>query len=259
MNSASLPYTVAAFYGFEIGAAQVAEWYETVLQWFDKNGCPPERIGVHGEGFSGKLVSFVGPNARLRKSGFERIDSIEIQSKPPDDAPKAVDGRMSADLSMRSNYAVVCADSSIVSFETIFDVVHPIVKYLKPCYGICYQRERRLGPSFYALGINYGTHHIFSGPIYEEGVRISSWINGMSQQVYRQGLLRDVYLYNFLTHAQLSRSVEGSSLQKWIQSNPGHGTLTRFEGEVWLWCVEEDQISELRDVLRTQGAIFNLK
>jgi len=257
MKNEFTQYTCVAFYGFAVTASTAVHCYERMLQWFAQKGCPPDRMGVKGEGFSGKLLDFSRPSAKLKKNGFRGVASVEIHSKPPSECPTSVDGRMMADLSIVREYAILSAESLLVPFEAMLDIAHAVVQHLKPCYGIGYQRNRRLGPSFYALGINYGTQGVFSGPEYEEKVRISSWIEGMSQHVYRQGLLRDVYPYNFLTEAHLFRNVAGLPLNEWIQKDSGRGRLVPFSGNMSLWSVDQVAIPQVCEDLHREGIIFD--
>ena len=78
----------------------------------------------------------------------------------------------------------------------------------------------------------------------------------MEEELYRKGLLRDVYLYNFLTEPQLSRFVAGGTLQQWIQQDTSRGQFAAFHGNVWLWSVDGLAIPELREILRREGVIF---
>jgi hypothetical protein len=138
----------------------------------------------------------------------------------------------------------------------MLSIARPVAQALKPVYGIGYTREHRLGPELYAIGIVQGLG--LSGPEDEEALIISKWSYiGMVNQVYRDGLLRDVYPWNFLTQPQLSRPVGAVSLQEWIQSDPRHGTLSVLCDRVCLWEVSEADIPDIRQKLRQADVIFD--
>lgn len=260
MNTHLPESNVLAFYGIHGSSRAAAPCYEAVLAWLQTNRCPPDRLGVHGKGFSGKLIGFPSAHSRLKKRGFDDIESVEIQSQPPEGDPKAIDGRMSVDMSFRNEYIILAMDSSVGSFDAMWQVARTVVAHFSPDYGIGFSRERRLGPAFYALGMNYtcgGDKLVFSGPLYEEKVRISSWTDGMELHVYRDGLLRDVYPHNFLTSPQLSRRVAGVPLQTWIEQEPSRGRLAAFEGDMSIWSVEQSAIPRIREVLLKEGMLFD--
>lgn len=253
---------VLAFYGIQESLRCLKPVYEAVLNWLQTHDCPPNRLGVHGKGFSGKLVSFRRTDSRLQKLGFRDIEGISIASAPPEYDSQAIDGRMSADMSIRNEYTILAMDASIGDIEAMWDIARVVVARLGPCYGIGYTLERRKGPVFYALGLNYnrsGDKIVTCGPEYEEEVRISSWTDGMDQRVYREGLLRDVYPWNFLTTPHLTRRVADVSLRTWIEKDSKRGRLSPFEGETSLWSVDEAAIPVLRSELRNAGVIFDAR
>jgi hypothetical protein len=200
-------------------------------------------------------------HAKLKKTHFADVECLEIHSRPPKQTPRVVDGGMSVDFSLRDSYWVFSAGSSMLATDQLLDIAHTSIRYLKPPYGIGYQRDQKHGPVFYALGINfsYGPTDEFSGPEYDAAVRVSHWTDAMDERVYMQGILRDIYPYNFLTEPQLTRNVGVKPLNDWISTDSSRGELSHFEGDVWLWSVPDEQIPTLRDELRQHGMIFGLK
>jgi hypothetical protein len=77
----------------------------------------------------------------------------------------------------------------------------------------------------------------------------------MPKQVYRAGLLRDVYYWNFLTRTQLDRPVAGTTLEHWIGQDSRRGTVTPFAGDLWLWEVQDGEVTALRRAL-DEGGVF---
>jgi hypothetical protein len=92
----------------------------------------------------------------------------------------------------------------------------------------------------------------------EEGLRVARWCDiGMDREVYRDGLIRDVYPWSFLTKPQLSRLVGKITLQKWIEQDAARGKLTAMPNGVLLWEVEESRIAGIRKELDEAGVIFD--
>jgi hypothetical protein len=255
MNHSEI-YNTLAFYGVSAPPVAFKECYTALLRWFNDSNAPPDRLGIHGEGFSGKMRQFARLKSRVSKNNFETVESVELHSKPPEESPLPFNGRLSASISIRRAYAAMTADSSLVPFESMLTTARCLVTSLSPCYGIGYRRDRAHGPHFYAVGISYGPSASFSGPEYEEALRVSSWAVGMKNEVYRKGLLRDIYPYNFLTKAQLTGTVCGISLSQWIQQDKSRGILTPYEGDMWMWSVEESAIGQIREILQDEGRIF---
>jgi hypothetical protein len=79
----------------------------------------------------------------------------------------------------------------------------------------------------------------------------------MVKQVFREGLLRDVYPWNFLTLPQLTRQVRGIALEQWIQRDARRGKLGLLCDGVSLWEVAEANIPEIRQELRQAHVIFD--
>ena len=131
-----------------------------------------------------------------------------------------------------------------------------MAEVLNPAYGIGYVMPHANGPELYAIGLNYGGH-TRTGKAYEEACNVGRWGTiGMRKQVFREGLLRDVYSWNFLTEPQLVRLVGKTSLRKWIGQDVCRGKISRLTDEVSLWEVEAQHIPELRERLKVSGVIF---
>jgi hypothetical protein len=61
-------YSVLALYGIEHDPVSTAEFYAAIVQWCDRLGCIPNKSLVHGDGFSGKCISFKHNNKYRRDS-----------------------------------------------------------------------------------------------------------------------------------------------------------------------------------------------
>jgi hypothetical protein len=250
-----------AYYGIEPSVKAAESFYHRLINWFNKLGCPPDKVSVTGPGHSGKLVSFVQANAKLLKTGFEGVTVLEVVSTTPDAKrwgrdymlTASYDGRpksLDADIVVRSSLATLSPTS-------ILPIARTVAEDLKPAYGIGFRMEHRLGPEFYVEGIGYGTE-ILSGEAYDEACNIARWGDmGIVKQVYRDGLLRDVYPWNFLTQPHLIKPVGGFSLQEWIQRDPRRGSLNALCDRVSLWEVAESDIPDIRRALRQADVIFD--
>ena len=126
---------------------------------------------------------------------------------------------------------------------------------LKPEYGIGYIRESNLGPTLYAVGLVEGLGLEDEDDL--ESINISFWTEARELHIWRQGILRDVYPWNFLTAPQLSRPVNGVPLEEWIVSKPGRGKLSCVSEGTALWEVDVAELPEVRRALWHAGNLYN--
>jgi hypothetical protein len=255
-----------AFYGVESTADAVAKFYRSVVEWFGSIGYIPDKLAVDGPGHSGKFVSFARANTKLLKHGFHDVVSIEFICLMDNANIWGSDYVLSAHYSEKYSVIDVVSRSSIapLSHAAMLPLARRIVEAVKPGYGIGYTRDHRLGPELYAVGICKGLGPSGNGvglsqAERDEAENISFWTNGMGAHVWRQGLLRDVYPWNFLTQSHLDRSVDGIPLRRWIEQNVQRGTLSSLSDGVLLWEVPEDDLTLVRERLHASNAIFNWK
>jgi hypothetical protein len=253
--------SAVVFYGITPDAGAAESFYRTVVEWFCGLGYPPDKLGISGTGHSGKLGAFARGHAKLQKTGFDGVINFEINSS----TPNAITGHdyfltATYDSSAHGLVADVVARSSIATLSrtSMLPIARTLVQILKPAYGIGFTREHRLGPELYAVGICYGGDDVPIGEAYEEARNVSRWCDvGMARQVHRDGLLRDVYLWNFLTQPQLARSVVGVPLEQWVKQDARRGTIDLLGYGVSLWKVDDAQISAVREPLSQAGLIFD--
>jgi hypothetical protein len=139
-------------------------------------------------------------------------------------------------------------------------IARNIIQSVRPAYGIGFERERRVGPVKYALGVCQGLGVGLTGEAYEEARNISRWCDmGMVKQVWREGLLRDVYAWNFLTGPQLAKPVSRVPLERWIQQGAGRGKISSFCDGVSLWELNKSEVPQVRAALLQARAIFDWK
>jgi len=255
-----------AFYGIRPNPKAAEAFYRAMVEWFHQLGYPPTMAGVGGPGFGDRMGSFRGANAKLQKRGFRKVRSFDLEATFPDDPRSdrrdyhvaahynAERDSLSADVIARSSLATLSAKS-------LLPIARAMVRELKPDYGFGFTREYQWEPAFYVLGIN--TEYYANGSFHQavedddEAGQNAEWsLTGMSEQVYRKGILRDIYRWNFLTRPQLKRRVGKSTLERWIRQDPRRGALGAFEGNMVLWEVNKRNIPGIRTALRQAGAIL---
>jgi hypothetical protein len=255
-------YSVLALYGIQNDPVTAAEFYTAIVQWCADLGHIPNKSLVHGDGFSGKCISFNHNNAKLANQGFALVSDFEIFAIPDNaknpmfeyliDIIYAPDSSGSC-LVLAVNSEIACITDSLHS-----SIVDLVIRTLNPAYGIGYLRELGKGPSLYAVGIGQGKDaEEYSGDAYREGVRHAHWgYTAMKEQIYREGIIRDVYPWNLLTKLHLEASINGISLYDWIKSD-NCGTLRKVNDECWIWEIKESNVAQVRSVLWDAGIIFN--
>jgi hypothetical protein len=261
-TSISEACSAVAFYGIEPSAKAAEGFCHTVVKWFNELGYPPDRIGVTGPGHSGRKVSFARGSAKLRETGFEGVTDVElvcyVTNTPSGERAYLLtaiyDGRgESADA-----HFVARSSLAKLSPTSMLPIARNLAHDLKPAYGIGYTREYRFGPDWYAMGINHSGGAVLTGEAYEEARNVSRWCDlGMVKQVWRGGLLRDVYPWNFLTAPHLDATVDGRPLRDWIRQDAQRGSLTDVTDAVVLWDVPEESIPEVRSRLKEAHVLFD--
>jgi hypothetical protein len=229
-NMVSEECSVVAYYGIDPGAKAAESFYRMVVQWFTELGHPPDKLSIHSAGQRGKLGAFSRGDAKLRKAGFDGIRGFSLVSTTPEPTTWGGDYYLTASYDGKSDslFAFVVARSSLATLSpaSMLPVARSVAQLLKPVYGIGYRMEHRRGPELYAIGVNHSGGVVLTGDAYEEACNVSRWCDtGMVKQVYRDGMLRDVYPWNFLTQPQLVKPVGGVSLEQWIRQNARRGTV----------------------------------
>jgi hypothetical protein len=252
-----------AFYGVTANAAALGSFYKMLIEWFNSVKCPPDKLSVEGPGFSGKIVGFSRTHTRLQRQGFSGVTSIDVFATLPNGEIPVTDWWAKSYLNLQYKPCfVLAARRSVTSLEDdrLASLVKGCVSLLTPVYGIGYHRNHDKGPIWYAIGLNYSRTAEEAVRMSEETTAISWWGDrAMGKEVYREGFLRDVYPYNYLSQAHLTRRVGTESLQEWIGSEPSRCTLTRLDDRMTLWKVPSRRIDRLRKELRSTGVIFDWK
>jgi hypothetical protein len=252
---------VVTYYGVRHTPSGVKSFYEMIVRWFTSLGFPPDKIGVTGPGHGRKLVTFARGNAKLQRNGFDKVREFELISSTPDARTGGEFYLVAIYGGCEKSHAYVAVRSSFatLSRESLLAIARETAQYLKPEYGIAYRRDHNLGPTWYAAGINFATEFVVKrGAAYEEALTISRWCDlGRVEKVWQDGLLRDIYPWNFLSPPQLDMHVDGIPLKRWIPNEPRRGKLSDFCCGLSLWEVSESELRSVRPALVEAGAIFD--
>jgi hypothetical protein len=254
--------TAIVFYGVDLTTKAVACFYDTAVGWFKGVGHPPDKAAIRGPGHSGKFVSFERADSKIRKNGIDGVTHLDLFALMENARILANDYCVTAGCSEKYSFMYLVARSSIGPLSR--SAMLPLAKQMAACgspeYGIGYTRDHRLGPSTYAIGISQGlgegVYHEGT-PQREEGLRISFWMRAMNDSLWRQGVLRDVYPWNFLNTTQLDMSVDGISLGQWIQKDSHRGKLEVLNDGLFLWEIANVDLPSVRQVLQGAEIIFD--
>lgn len=251
-NEISNECSAIAFYGVEQTPEAISSFYGSAVEWFEGLGLPPDQAAIHGPGHSGKYVSFKHANAKVAKSGFSEIIDVELSSLAQGGNTHNYLATAFCSSKLRFIYFVARSSFAELSHAAMLPIAKRIIACARPKYGMGYRRDFRLGPAYYAMGLSHGLGDASSRegtPEREEALRISFWSSAMDAEIWRRGLLRDVYPWNFLTQTQIEMPIQRVTLQDWIQQDHGRGTLIPLESGVILWDVPEVCIPTLRQQL----------
>jgi hypothetical protein len=249
---------VIAAYGLR--AAQVKRFHESTLKSFNELGRRVDRISIRGPDWATKMIDFARGEAKLRRQGFDSITSITCVALCDGGKMPLVDWDAYSSISLeRGSYCVMGLSTAglVRATERMIDTARWMVDEVRPVYAIAFLGNRAEGPSLYAIGLNFGGR-ILAGDDYERQLAVSRWADmGMPNEVYEEGLLRDVYPWNFLTDAQLSHRAGDETLRAWIEGKPYRGVLRPFHRDVMLWEVPAPTIPLVRGELQSLGRIFD--
>jgi hypothetical protein len=259
-NAVSDQCSALAFYGIRPSLKAAEAFYHTMVKWFTDLGHPPDKAGVTGPGFGTQLGSFGRFDSKLKRTGFRKVTGVTLIATTPGAKIWGSDYDLSASYMGEDDELVadIVARSSLatLSAKSLLPVAREVAGILKPVYGIGYTRARRLDPVCYAIGLNFDP-----GDLTAEEEAEQDWIGTWGEtlfadQVYRKGILRDVYRWNFLTRPHLRKKVGGVPLDQWIRRGPRRGKLGEFGRGMHLWEVPAMDIPKVRQTLLAAGLIL---
>jgi hypothetical protein len=262
VNTLGIEGSAVGFYGFAPSAKQIEEFYKTILEWMKRKTCEPTFLTAVASDFSIVGKSFARTRARLETRGFDGIECLEVSSYSRSTGKKSQLENLVGGISFAGDAweCALIARSAVECLGTDFvaSPVRDIVDILCPDYGIGFKRDLGLGPESYVGGVSEGLGH---APIEREEARtITAWWNyGIRQRLWRYGIFRDIYPWNFLTKPHLSCLVEKMTVEEWIQEMPGErGKLVPF-GRMSLWELPDHLIPKVREVFWRNGRILDHK
>lgn len=255
-------YFTVAFFGFNSSELAAKRFFHAVVGCFQQLDCPPDKIVVGRGEKDGRTVGFKRGAAKLLQKGFADIGYLCIQAMLPEWKFVASDFLCSADRSLRFNYSTICVNAGLLNNidPMAVPMLRELVEALSPEYGIGYVRKFSMGPNFFAIGLNYGNQLARTAEEHEEEMQISRWgYSATPRKLWREGIIRDVFPWNFLTEPQLQGKVKetNQSLEEWIRSDPNRGTLQELPKAVKLWTVAEENIKPVREVLWKNRSIYD--
>jgi len=246
-----------AFYGIKADLSLIGGFLDTIDTWFVEHGRSLTHLAARGPGFSGKTGPADATIRRLRGADLTQLSSLTLISALPDAIIPMNDYAMFADCLKPYSQLSVAARSGIEPFgsHSFRSLAARLVDVARPAYGIGFRRGHRLGPASYAAGLVQGLEPIGWQDI--EALNISFWNDARRERVWEQGIIRDVYPWNFLSASQLARSVGPLTLEDWIAQDSERGHLTPLSQGITLWELDHGALTPIRRELWREDVIFN--
>jgi hypothetical protein len=254
---------VVAFYGIEHAPEKIEAFFNRSVRWFEFLDHPATRLGFSTPNKTGKLKAYPRSSKELQRLGFDGVIAFEMMSPLPEAKIIWNSFFISATYDAeKGGHAFLAARTSILTLddERFLPTVRDAVLILRPAYGIGFTHSVIRGPTLYVTGMTMAPadEEIPTGQEYEERLRVCRWGDiAMEEQVYRDGILRDVYPQNYLNETHLARRIQGSTFKKWVAEDPKRGQLEPFGDGLWLWSVEPEETDRLRNALFKAGLIFD--
>ena len=206
-------------------------------------------------GWSGRRKMLHYNHNKLLKVDFNKIDSVGIYGGQQEKGTNNL-YKIAAEIEQRYRHFTFCyADKGPINKEFFVNVIKDIAPILDFQYGIIAESDR--GP------INAYFDGTIQGDISkEEAERTTKWRNEylFEDGDYRTGDLRDIYPFNILTEAHLTRDVGGGkNLRQWIESSSDHGELEKVTDRHWLWSVPDEKIPAIQEALDPSGILLCYK
>jgi hypothetical protein len=254
---------VIAFYGFSHTTAKIAAAFDLFLAWFELLGFPPMKLAIVSGQKIGKLIDFANGTGILRQNKFDQVTAFEMYAPLPGSVAAMTEFTLAASYQGERDGSCVsfAANTRVASLSDSRTerLVRDLMPILRPEYGIGFIRPTKLGPMFYVIGILMSTERAVAiGKEYEDQRRICRWGDiAMPRQVYREGIIRDVYPCNYLNNVHLQQPVGNVTLENWIRQDARRGALERFTDEISRWQVEPGETETICNSLNDAGLIFD--
>lgn len=243
-------HSVIAFYGSVCGPEAIEDVYNYSLSIFTNLDLRPDLMGTDLD--RGRLIRHEKSAQKLKTRGFGGVTCFSVCTLSKG-ANNELEGTTCSIVYTTGQDLILNLESSVWSIGSaaMLEAARQFCSLINPAYGIGFRRPFGLGPTYYAM--NLATVGVDKA----ERLRISWWQEARERKLYRAGMLRDVYPWNFLNASQLAARVGDLSLEKWIRHDARRGTLAPFAGELTLWEVPDQDIPFVRQVLYDAGVIFD--
>jgi hypothetical protein len=275
-----------AFYGIKSGVECMRSFHETMTAWLRGIGLSPDQvlIGRPGQGDITGDLAYV--TSALAEAGFTGVESEEITVSPDGSDPSNPRFVVNATC-LNGRYAVVAVQGTVANYTNgrLASLAEGLIKALSPSYGFGHHMALFLDPQLYALGKIPRLFQMFLPPEDEEDEeaeddpadmrdipramiedsdkaleQIVQWGKmAMPMELYRKGILRDFYPWNFLNKAQRSASVEGVTLEQWIKADRFRGMIWAAPCDLAFWAIEPNRVDEIKAVLKRNKVIFDYR
>jgi hypothetical protein len=210
---------------------------------------------------------------RLDKHKYEGFQHLTLLNAPAAAVEDTFSANISLDISTHENEFkpafVLVYDAALEAFTQPL-VTQLFQRFAAPCmprYGYAFQRSFRQGPAPYVFGTIVGLNSYKKSPEEKFAIEKEEWeITRWSQRYrrsggdYKLGDLRNVYPFNWLCPVHLTREVTvggiTQTVQRFIESEASHGTLTLAAPERWIWHVDAAHLEAVRKKLRPSGMLI---
>jgi hypothetical protein len=246
---------LVAFYGGQFNEDGLEGVFETLLDWFRRHHLNPDALGASGSGLKVRIGDYDRGVSRLRKHGFRGLNALHLLSLNEKSPVPIYHWKAYAAVVRKPDCCYLTVEPGVVPLpsDDLLEVAEAFIRFGNPSYGIGLCRFKHLGPQHFALGLAFNLD--LSGPERTEASEINAWGRALDSELYREGMLRGVYPWNFLNENQLRRTINGIELQRWIEQSSSRGVLRRFTGSMVLWELNPDQIASVVPIIREAGAL----
>lgn len=249
-----------AFHDFCTKEINIVNFSNYIVELFKEYSLEPTRMGITlPSNQTRSMKTYIRERKKLESIPESEIQGFTLQATSYNSDNSSGDGLCTVIFSNRNfKTCTLVFDSQFLDFDVqkMKKIYKDIIKFLSPNYGYSYQREFKKGPEFYPYGIISGLP-FFNCP---ERDLIDAWGQKLMpdhSQAYKTSDLRDVYPMNLLVDKHLTRVIFlNTSFERLIDSDKRYGTLEKISDEHYIWTVDEENISFVRETLRPSGMII---
>lgn len=213
-------------------------------------------IAAEGSGYTGDYTLLSGKTrSRLLKTAFSGVSVLSLTSCSADSDAPSFDGFLTASMtympSVGELIVVFVVNEGVISLQSPrFEVVLDNFSILFPWFGGFALSDRvERHPELFLLGMDSGK---LSSKEYEG---LCAWYSGSVEE--HKSRLRDVFTYNILSEALLSRRIaSGETLREFVLGNDRWSLRPLGNAALFVWRIPEDDVALARKALDASGLIF---